>query len=112
MPVFDHSVTSPQKREVYYTRNTLFVKKENSRYSDLIRDYLRFDLVAEAVHHARRRTYEFDSGILARLRKLGIFRQKTVPRMYGIHAFGLCKFNDLIYSEVGRNRRFSLSDLV
>ena len=82
----------------------------NDRNAARHRDLLGLQLVAHLGKHLGGRPDKDNAGILARLGKLGVFREETVAGMdrFNLPAFG--QRNDLINGKVGAQRASSLSN--
>jgi len=70
------------------------------------------NLVPQRPHHVGIRTDESDPGSLTPFGKIGIFGEKTVAGVNGVHIGLERQGNNLIDAEIGINRRLSLADEV
>jgi len=77
----------------------------HGRYTGLLREYLRFDLVAHRGDGLHRRADEHDAGLLEGGRKRGVFRQEPVARMHGLGPRRFARGQDRIDLEIALGRR-------
>jgi len=70
-------------------------------------DFARANLVAHYVDGFGCRSYEYEAGGLGGARELGILREKTVARVQGVGAGGLCRIEDACDVQIARGGRIA-----
>ena len=84
----------------------------DERNTHLVRHDLRLDLVSQPIHHRGIRADEFNSCLLAGIRKIRILRQEAISRMNCVNTLRLRQLNNLIDAQISIDRCLAFSDLI